>query len=89
MTMQNIVSHDEWLVARKALLKKEKAWTKERDRLSEQRRALPWIKIEDYVFDGPTKPVALSELFDGRSQLIVYHFMFDPEWTEYWKPSRT
>ena len=80
--MQNIVSHDEWLVARKALLKNEKAWTKERDRLSEQRRALPWVKVEDYLFGGPTKPVALSELFDGRSQLIVYHFMFDPEWTD-------
>ena len=81
MTAQTIVSSDKWLVARKALLKNEKAWTKERDRLSEQRRALPWVKVEDYVFDGPTKPVPLAELFDGRSQLIVYHFMFDPQWT--------
>ena len=80
MTTHQIVSREAWLVARKALLTGEKAWTKERDRLSEQRRALPWVKIEDYEFDGPMKPVALSELFDGRSQLIVYHFMFDPAW---------
>jgi predicted dithiol-disulfide oxidoreductase (DUF899 family) len=79
MTAQVIVSRDKWLVARNALLKNEKAWTKERDRLSEQRRSLPWVKVEDYVFDGPNRPVALPELFDGRSQLIIYHFMFDPD----------
>lgn len=82
MTPQNIVSRDKWLEARKVLLKNEKAWTKERDRLSEERRALPCVKVEDYVFNGPNGPIALSELFDGRSQLIVYHFMFDPEWTD-------
>ena len=82
MKAQNIVSREQWLVARKALLEGEKAWTKERDRLSTQRRALPWVKVEDYVFDSPIRPVALSQLFDGRSQLIVYHFMFDPEWTD-------
>ena len=82
MTAQQIVTREEWLVARKALLAGEKAWTKERDRLSEQRRALPWVKVEDYVFNGPNKVITLLELFDGRSQLIIYHFMFDPEWTD-------
>ena len=77
MTAQQIVTREEWLVARKALLAGEKAWTKERDRLSEQRRALPWVKVEDYVFNGPNKVITLLELFDGRSQLIIYHFMFD------------
>lgn len=76
-----IVSQAEWLTARKALLAKEKEFTNARDALSAERRALPWVKIDkSYVFDGPNGKQSLAELFDGRSQLIVYHFMFGPEW---------
>ena len=83
MIKHDIVSKEEWLEARRALLAEEKAWTRERDRISAKRRALPWIKLDkDYVFQGADGPVALSELFDGRSQLIVYHFMFGPAWEE-------
>ncbi|TCM16124.1 putative dithiol-disulfide oxidoreductase (DUF899 family) [Novosphingobium sp. PhB165] len=78
-----IVSQAEWIEASRALLAEEKAWTHERDRLAAKRRALPWVRIEkDYVFEGPAGPVSLADLFDGRSQLIVYHFMFAPEWEE-------
>jgi len=78
-----VVSREQWLAARRALLAEEKAWTRERDRLAERRRALPWVRIDkDYVFDGPEGPVRLADLFDGRSQLIVYHFMFGPDWSE-------
>jgi predicted dithiol-disulfide oxidoreductase (DUF899 family) len=74
-----IVSRDEWLEARKALLAKEKAMTRQRDELSAQRRDLPWVKIEkDYVFDTPGGRRTLSDLFDGRSQLIIKHFMLAP-----------
>jgi predicted dithiol-disulfide oxidoreductase (DUF899 family) len=74
-----IVGEQEWLVARKALLAKEKAFTHERDRLSTQRRALPWVKVEkDYLFDAPNGNETLADLFAGRSQLVVYHFMFAP-----------
>ena len=77
-----VVSQAEWLAARKEFLKKEKEFTHLRDELSRQRRELPWEKVEkDYVFDGPEGKVALAELFDGRSQLIVYHFMFGPGWS--------
>ncbi|HKD47218.1 MAG TPA: DUF899 domain-containing protein [Rhizomicrobium sp.] len=83
MTKHEIVSKEKWLDARRLLLAEEKAWTRERDRISERRRALPWVKVEkNYVFQGADGPVTLSELFDGRSQLIVYHFMFGPEWEE-------
>lgn len=76
-----IVSQDQWLAARKALLAKEKEFTKARDQLSEARRALPWVKVDKtYVFDGPNGKQTLAELFDGRSQLVVYHFMFGPDW---------
>ena len=76
-----IVAHNQWMAARKALLAKEKKFTKLRDQLSAQRRALPWEKVEkQYVFEGPDGRQALAELFDGRSQLIVYHFMFGPDW---------
>jgi predicted dithiol-disulfide oxidoreductase (DUF899 family) len=76
-----IVSQDEWLAARKALLAKEKGFTKARDVLSAERRALPWVKIDkNYAFDGPDGNQSLADLFDGRSQLIVYHFMFGPDW---------
>ena len=76
----SIVGHDEWLEARKQLLAKEKEFTRARDELTRQRQALPWEPVEnDYVFDGPNGNEALADLFDGRSQLIVYHFMFAPE----------
>jgi predicted dithiol-disulfide oxidoreductase (DUF899 family) len=83
MTKHEIGSKEQWIEARRALLAQEKAWTRERDRLAERRRALPWVKVEkDYVFEGAAGPVSLRDLFDGRSQLIVYHFMFGPEWEE-------
>jgi len=76
-----IVSKNEWIEARKVLLKKEKEFTALRDQLSQQRRDLPWVEVDkEYVFDGPNGKQTLSELFDGRSQLIVYHFMYDPNW---------
>jgi predicted dithiol-disulfide oxidoreductase (DUF899 family) len=74
-----IVSQDEWVVARKAHLEREKALTRLRDQVSAERRALPWVKIEkNYVFDTPNGKETLANLFDGRSQLIVYHFMLGP-----------
>jgi predicted dithiol-disulfide oxidoreductase (DUF899 family) len=79
MQPHKIVSEQEWLAARKALLAKEKAFTKERDRLSVERRALPWVRVEkNYLFDGPNGKETLADLFAGRSQLAVYHFMFGP-----------
>ena len=76
-----IVSRDEWDAARKQLLEREKELTRLRYRLSEQRRSLPWVRVEkQYVFDGPNGKQTLAELFEGRSQLVVYHFMFGPEW---------
>lgn len=78
-----VVSQTEWLAARKDLLAKEKDFTRRRDELSRQRRGLPWVKVnKEYIFDGPSGKETLAELFDGRSQLIVYHFMFDPTWEE-------
>jgi predicted dithiol-disulfide oxidoreductase (DUF899 family) len=83
MNKHDIVSQDQWIAARRALLAEEKAWTHERDRLSEKRRAMPWMKVEkNYAFEGTGGQVTLSDLFDGRSQLIVYHFMFGPEWEQ-------
>jgi predicted dithiol-disulfide oxidoreductase (DUF899 family) len=84
MTMQHtVVSQDQWLAARKALLAKEKEFTRARDALSAERRTLPWVKIDkNYVFDGPAGKQSLADLFDGRSQLIVYHFMLGPGWKE-------
>ena len=79
MAKHEIVSEAQWIEARRALLVEEKAWTREQDRLSERRRALPWVKVaKNYVFEGVDGAVALSDLFDGRSQLVVYHFMFGP-----------
>lgn len=76
-----IVSESEWIDYRKALLKDEKEFTILRDRLSQQRQDLPWVVInKEYIFEGPDGKQTLSELFDGRSQLVVYHFMFDPGW---------
>ena len=78
-----IVSRDEWLAARTELLRKEKEFTRLRDQLSEERRTLPWVKIEkNYVFGGPNGTQTLADLFDGRSQLVVKHFMFGPDWSE-------
>ena len=78
-----IVSPAEWLSARKQLLAKEKEFTQLRDELSRQRREMPWEKIEKkYVFEGPGGTVTLADLFSGKSQLIVYHFMFGPGWKE-------
>lgn len=80
---RRIVSRDEWLAARKAHLAEEKALTRQRDELSRRRRELPWVRVEkDYVFDTPQGKRSLAELFAGRSQLVVYHFMFAPEWTQ-------
>ena len=78
-----VVTKEEWLIARKAHLEKEKQMTKMRDELLRERRALPWVKVEkEYEFHSSAGKVWLSDLFDGRSQLIVYHFMFGPEWKE-------
>jgi predicted dithiol-disulfide oxidoreductase (DUF899 family) len=77
------VSRDEWLAARKALLAKEKEFTRMRDQLNAERRALPWVKVEKrYEFDGPDGRQSLGDLFAGRSQLIVKHFMLGPDWQE-------
>lgn len=78
-----IVSQAEWLAARKEFLRKEKEFTRLRDQLSRERRELPWEKVEKkYVFDGPGGKESLGDLFCGKSQLIIYHFMFGPEWKE-------
>jgi predicted dithiol-disulfide oxidoreductase (DUF899 family) len=84
MNMEHaVVSEQEWLEARRQLLAEEKAFTRMRDRLAAMRRALPWVKVEkNYAFEGPEGPVTLSDLFQGRSQLIVKHFMFGPDWEE-------
>ena len=78
-----VVGPSEWLAARKELLAKEKEFTRLRDELSRQRRQMPWEKVEkQYVFQGANGKETLADLFDGRSQLIVYHFMFGPGWKE-------
>ena len=78
-----VVSREEWLKSRKALLAKEKEATRLLDRLAAERRELPWVKIDKiYLFDTPTGKVPLESLFAGRSQLVVYHFMFGPDWQE-------
>jgi predicted dithiol-disulfide oxidoreductase (DUF899 family) len=75
-----VVVHEDWLAARIELLAREKDFTRLRDELSRQQRALPWERVEpEYVFDGPAGKETLADLFDGRSQLVVYHFMFPPE----------
>ena len=83
MESHPVVSHQQWLEARKALLAKEKEFSRLRDELTEQRRRLPWEKVEkNYEFQAPEGKVTLAELFGKCSQLIVYHFMFDPDWDE-------
>lgn len=76
-----VVSRDDWLEARKQLLIKEKEYTRLGDQLSEERRRLPWERVEkEYIFEGPAGQESLAELFAGNSQLAVYHFMFGPDW---------
>jgi len=83
MEPHKVVSHDEWVAARKAHLADEKTFTRARDALSRKRRELPWEKVEKtYVFDGPNGKETLADLFGGKSQLIVYHFMLGPGWEE-------
>ncbi len=83
MKSHSVVSRESWLEARKALLAKEKEFTRLRDALSQQRRELPWVKVDKaYVFHGSSGQESLSDLFAGRSQLLVYHFMFGPDWDE-------
>jgi len=83
MTQHQVASRDEWRAARLSLLTKEKELTRLNDSLSQARRDLPWLKLEKpYMFEGPDGREALSDLFGGRSQLIVYHFMFAPGWKE-------
>ena len=77
-----VVPHAEWIRARQALLAKEKAFTRLREELSQQRRDLPWEAVtKEYLFDGPAGRESLSDLFAGRSQLVIYHFMFAPDWS--------
>lgn len=77
---RKVVSQDEWLAARKNLLAKGRQLTHQRDAIAAERRQLPWVKIEkNYVFDSPNGKKTLAELFDGKSQPIVYHFMFGPD----------
>jgi predicted dithiol-disulfide oxidoreductase (DUF899 family) len=82
--MQNqVVSHEDWLKARLELLAAEKELTRQRDALTRRRMAMPWERVEkSYHFEGPNGALSLADLFDGRSQLIVYHFMFAPDWEE-------
>src|SRR5256885_6173746 len=81
MTAHQIASKPDWTAARLSLLAKEKAFTRARDELSAARRALPWEKVENnYVFDGANGSVSFAGLFRGKNQLIVYHFMFGPDW---------
>lgn len=76
-----VVSREEWLVARKAFLQKEKEATRQRDLLNAERRRLPMVEVDkEYVFDGPAGRATLLDLFEGRRQLIIVHFMFDPGW---------
>ncbi|MGH8174650.1 MAG: DUF899 domain-containing protein [Steroidobacter sp.] len=78
-----VVSADEWLAARKQHLIREKELTRLRDQVNAERRELPWVRVDkEYVFDGPEGRQTLAELFAGRSQLLIYHFMFGPGWKE-------
>lgn len=83
MNPHDIVSREDWITARKTLLAREKEFTRARDGLSAARRELPWVRVDkEYTFDGPDGRETLADLFAGRSQLIVYHFMFGPDWEE-------
>ncbi len=83
MQVNKVVSREEWIEARKEHLVREKQFTRLCDELSAERRELPWVKIDkDYVFDGPDGKESLADLFDGRSQLLIQHFMLGPDWEE-------
>jgi predicted dithiol-disulfide oxidoreductase (DUF899 family) len=83
IAMPRIVSQDEWLMAHQELLAQEKEATRQQDKLNAERRRLPMVKIEkEYVFEGPDGKASLLDLFEGRRQLIIYHFMFSPDWDE-------
>jgi predicted dithiol-disulfide oxidoreductase (DUF899 family) len=83
MSLPKIATREEWLTARKQLLEREKDLTRQRDSLSTERRELSMVEVEkDYVFAGPNGPARLIDMFEGRRQLIIYHFMFDPEWED-------
>lgn len=83
MKSNPVVSRDAWLEARQAYLAQEKEFTRLRDELSQQRRDLPWVSVDkEYIFHGPSGPESLADLFDGRSQLLIYHFMYGPDWGE-------
>lgn len=81
MTAHKIVTHDAWIAARQRFLLKEKEFTRLRDELSRERRELPWERVDkEYVFESTNGRETLADLFDGHSQLIVYHFMYGPDW---------
>jgi len=81
MEPHKVVSHDEWIAARKAYLTEEKAFTRARDELSRKRRALPWERVgKNYMFDTPDGKQSLADLFGGKGQLVIYHFMLGPDW---------
>src|SRR4051794_9927369 len=83
MALPEIVTREEWLAARERLLAEEKELTRRRDALSADRRRLPMVRVEkDYVFHGPDGEASLLDLFEGRSQLLLKHFMFDPSWED-------
>ena len=83
MTDHKVVAHDDWIEARQALLAKEKEFTRLRDELAAERRRLPWEKVDkQYAFESPDGTESLADLFAGRKQLLVYHFMFGPDWEE-------
>src|SRR3954451_21975160 len=83
MSIHQIVSPQQWIEARRALLAKEKQLTRQHDEIARERRELPWVRVEkDYVFDSPRGKATLADLFAGRSQLFIYHFMFGPDWKE-------
>ena len=83
MPHNKVVSHGEWLKARLELLAAEKEFTRQRDALTRRRMAMPWERVEkSYQFEGSNGALSLADLFDGRSQLIIYHFMFGPDWEE-------
>src|SRR3984957_10611497 len=83
MNDPTIATREQWLAARPDLLEAEKEFTRQRDALTRRRMAMPWEHVEKpYQFEGPNGALSLADLFDGRSQLIVYHFMFSPDWKE-------
>src|SRR3954471_17666188 len=90
MQPHKVVSREQWIEARKAHMAREKEFTRARDRLAEERRALPWVKVDKaYVIDGPNGKAKLANLFQGRPQLVVQHFMFAPEWDAGCKSARS